>query len=685
MTGSARLLAKRASVLQRHAGLVPLLLSVIVVGAGTSGEEISKPCSQGLAFLQPLTKACAEAAPPGFLVRGTGEGRSACKRTRPLCRSSLLALYPPRVRYPGRSRTSCLLLLSALLIGAQLLPRHRLPAAFAALEPRHGTVAAAAQAVLLFPLAEGNFVAAAGVLLLTLLLGRKVEASMGTGAPLGAALLAGLCTVPAAWSWGVAPAGIWQVALLWAFLVLFTLTSKVMAIVAVVQDEPLKGCTTVGFWVNRWRLAKTLALAQFILAITLSPHAFGLGPFWEWTLLASVLAGLNPWVVWKLTVDKRKKKVNVKKEGDKVLDFAEGWLEDQEGKLDFLLQAADAAADFAASTKKGKEARGAQADKKLIGLAGSALQWFKGARKYARSKLNDGLNALASADDENLPVAMTAALAVMLFIVFLAVLHTPSLAEVLNCQSHRDHGGLGITWIAHAITSTLLLPSWLSLSSGLLLLVFAGRAVEVLGGEAAVASTFLLGGFSTSLICAAIGAAQPIGMAACSGITALLALALSWTFGPSLKLKHPRRSLTSFQEFRRSAARMDYNRALEAGLLAVFNVAWVAQSLPGRLHEPVLTSTSWLGGVLLRPARPVVTPHIGLWSAPHPESVPVIFVVILGAFLGATASTTLVMPAVGLTMKAFARLQNRFGRSKVPRTKAAPSKAVDRNTTADDE
>jgi len=76
-------------------------------------------------------------------------------------------------------------------------------------------------------------------------------------------------------------------------------------------------------------------------------------------------------------------------------------LEDQEGKLGMALAVADAVADVA-----GEKKEAAQDGKDAVKLAKDGLDWFRGARKVARDKLDDGLTALTGDGDEA-PVAPT--------------------------------------------------------------------------------------------------------------------------------------------------------------------------------------------------------------------------------------------------------------------------------------
>lgn len=561
-----------------------------------------------------------------------------------LPRHSLLALYPARVKYPPRAWTAFFLAVVFLIVLWQLLlPIGILPNLVTSKLPalRKGSLLATAQAIMCFPLQQGNgLLGVSSVFLLTLLLGRQVEACMGGRTLAGSYILAGVVTVAASRLFSTSSIGLWHVAALWAVFGMFTLTSRSLAVVALVNDEPSKGCTTVGFWVNRWRLVKILVIGHFMLALTLSPMGFGMAAEFEALLVAGTFATLIPWACWKKFVDGRKKKIDIRKEGKNALNFADGWLEEQEDRLDFTLKMAATAADVTENVPKQKTDKASGKDvKDILQFVDQGLQWFKGTRKFIREKLDDGLEALTSDSDENLPVAGTTCLIILQIAFFLAALYRGTLAP------HGRAAILGSAWLGQTALMALQLPSWLSLGGSLFLLVIVGRAVEVLGGSHALACGYFSGAVAAELLCRSQGAAWHLGIAAGGACFSLLVMALSWTAGPSIKIR--RENLTSFRKLRRSVGRVDWRRLVEAGLLVLFGLSWA--------HSLSLQSPNDVGPVdFLRRTLTRTAPA----SAAH--SLPSFAIVSCGGLAGAIASRTLILPLLGLAFKALRPVARRF-------------------------
>lgn len=365
------------------------------------------------------------------------------------------------------------------------------------------------------------------VLFLLLLLGRSVEQRLGgpfflTTYLLGL-LLASIATL------NLCPCNAFVVAT-GALLSLFVVTARILEITAVKHAEPLPGCSSITFWTNRWRLLLSLGIFQFFLVNLFSWRS------WHQLLLAAASA-LGPYVVWKRFVDDGRSKLDLKKGGDQILDTVEGWLGAQESQLDAALKVADTAADL---TGKEQESKG------FLGAMTDGLGAWRQLRQGARQRLDEGLDALASEEDENPPVTGTLSLTtLMLALTLLDVAHTKA-GRVLG----------GFLW-----------PDLPSLSCGIFLLLLLGRAIESRLGPSTLLLAYLFSSSAVLLLCRT----APLGLAPAAGLGALLLLGLS-----------PR--------WKRPKVKSLGTRGIEVLVLCYFMAVWAVHYFPNTVQLNSLRS-----------------------------------------------------------------------------------------------
>lgn len=699
-------------------------------------------------------------APQAFFAHRRGVLVQPARRHRvpPPPRRALLALYEPRTRYPNIPWTNVLVLLGlALLVASRcpaLPPLPALPtlptlppavvarlaswhgsaaallgawraAAVAAVPPRLAAVMAAAAALpaaaicalatvtpqsaafsaaaLRFP--DASFQAPATALLL-LLLGRHVETTLGGVCLASACVFAGGLTAAVA---GSSPGSV-PLAVLCAPVCLYVTTSKAGLVTSVKHGEPLKGCISVTFWVNRWRVFKLIVLVQFVLTVALAPLVVaGRGAEARGALAvaaAAAVAGATLAFRLRRAFVKEKEDIDIKKTGTELLDVADKFLQNQEDQIGMALKAAEVMTDLAGGSggEGGAEGRGEGGDKaraqargkgppsgltpedakQLVGFAQQGLNFFKGLRTAAREKLDDGLDALASDTDENPRVAATYALAGLSLAASLAISRNPALAAAVGLQG----GNIGsAALVARQLLATCFVhASWAQLSGAMLLLVVLGRAVEAQDGvgTSGLVVAYLAGGVSTGILAAAAsrGGLQswPVvpGLAAAGAVVGLLALSLRFTLAKTLTPQRPFRRLASRRELRRSLSRVDRNRVFEAFVLVYFVLAWLLASLPTDLPTPEgLQGAGW--GLASRRVEAV--------ASAAPVACPPCLLAVAGGLLGSAASGLLLFPLLGLACRLLKPVRVKWEKRQEAkrRAKEAVAKAAKENEGAKDD
>eukprot|EP00913_Durusdinium_trenchii_P006803 g6395.t1 len=266
----------------------------------------------------------------------------------------------------------------------------------------------------------------------------------------------------------------------------------------------------------QYKLLLSLGIFQFFLVNLFSWRS------WHQLLLAAASA-LGPYVVWKRFVDDGRSKLDLKKGGDQILDTVEGWLGAQESQLDAALKS-----------------------KGFLGAMTDGLGAWRQLRQGARQRLDEGLDALASEEDENPPVTGTLSLTtLMLALTLLDVAHTKA-GRVLG----------GFLW-----------PDLPSLSCGIFLLLLLGRAIESRLGPSTLLLAYLFSSSAVLLLCRT----APLGLAPAAGLGALLLLGLS-----------PR--------WKRPKVKSLGTRGIEVLVLCYFMAVWAVHYFPNTVQLNSLRS-----------------------------------------------------------------------------------------------
>lgn len=595
-------------------------------------------------------------------------------------RKAILSLYPSRVQYPPRPWTFVLIAILIASWGIQSVLTSHIPETVAdkLVEFRGPLLAAfgprAAAAYKAFAKSIGWTGSAAApsasaCLLLLLLLGRHVEGTVGSFVVIayvaGAMLqfpVAILCQTMAPATCMLATSSLADVGCahlsgLGAVFLLFAYTCNFVRVTSVLQGEPLSGCTTISFWVNRWRMFRVLAIGQFIALLLLAQgDGHAVQPFSVF-VIAAMLGGATAWAPWKFFVDRKKPKHDLKEEGTKVLDFVDGWVDQQEQTASLALQAAEAAASVVGTTKKKKEAEDM---KELVGMAKQGLAWFQGARKLVRDKLDEGLEALASDSDENPRIAATSILCFANVLAYLCATFYPSVGLALNLPETRGAGMVVHVACLRRAGAALVHNSVASLSAGVLLLVLAGRAIELECGTLCFGVGYLLCGALTGLCCNVLGVSAPMGLAAWGSLVGMMMLAFNATLSQAFHLRRPLETLKSWRKVRHSASKVDRGRLLEAALFVQFVLVWLRFVLPGSIAAPapVPRGAFWaVRGVAQQP------PHEVLWNR-LPSEIPLCAIAIFGGTLGASICCLLLFPLLGFISNGFRRIARLLPKSK---------------------
>eukprot|EP00929_Paragymnodinium_shiwhaense_P066342 TRINITY_DN33269_c0_g1_i4.p1 TRINITY_DN33269_c0_g1~~TRINITY_DN33269_c0_g1_i4.p1 ORF type:complete len:665 (+),score=133.97 TRINITY_DN33269_c0_g1_i4:89-2083(+) len=461
----------------------------------------------------------------------------------------------------------------------------------------------------------------AGGLLLCLLLGRQVEEALGGRAMMAtlalvvaSCLAAGSLASPGSLAQAVSPAtqtfGLIPAAFLMNLLWLMAATSKAFKVESVTPDKPLPGCATVAFWFNRWRLLKLVILGQFVAMMTQVSRQATLGMF----LFSSSLAPLV-FLGIRSVARRKKKEVDVKKMGDEMIDAGDKFLQEQEGKLDLALKAAEIVTDFTDTTapaagKDEKEKAGKDVDKKeLLGMARRGLDVFKGFRQQAKDTLSQKLVEFASEEDENPRVAATQLVMLISIIASLAACRLIAFLGVpAGGYLYRATAGSSAPFqvASQMVASVFVHGGWTpSLSGAALLLMAAGRAVEMRKevGSAGLIVAYLAGGIGVQVTALVLGAQPGVqGLGAIGAVAAVVLLAVFHSLAPQrLRPGAALRTLVSPRALLQVVVNVDWNRLLEAVLFLLFTATWALRCLPASLPG-VLLPGSLFSGVRQAPA-----------------------------------------------------------------------------------
>lgn len=206
--------------------------------------------------------------------------------------------------------------------------------------------------------------------------------------------------------------------------------------------------------------------------------------------------------------------------------------------------------------------------------------------------------------------------------------------------------GAGAALLHHSVTS---------LSAGILLLVLAGRAVEVEFGTLCFGVGYIACGALAGLCCSVLGVAAPTGLAAWGALVGMMALAFSATLLRSFHLRRPLETLKSWRKVRQSASNVDRGRLLEAAMFVQFVLVWLRFVLPGSITAPapVPRGLFWAGrGVAAQPLQEI------LWNR-LPQEIPLCAIALVGGTLGAGVCRLLlfsVLRFIGNGVRRIARL-----------------------------
>lgn len=501
-----------------------------------------------------------------------------------------MALYPAETRYPKTPWTTALLLMTVVVL---LSTRNVLVASGLSWLRLMAQKLGVSASILLAVQAGATFASASqftSTLLATMLLGRAVEVTMG-GPILFSAFVSAFLLAPiaACLAWKSALPGTSNSVSLFAFFLLFLATGRVVNVSSVQHAEPLPGCTSISLWLNRWRLFKSLLLGQFLRIVLCAPMPFR--QLRESLVLAAVVAAVH-WIVWKCFISDGSSKLDLKKQGDQVVDLVDGWLQSQESQVDAALKVADTATELVSSEK-------AEDSKGVLSFLSSGLQGFRSARQEARRRVDDSLKHLASDTDENPPVACTVTLVLFLFVS--QMIHQHGGTKLFQFVSYAPN----IAW-PQAMLSTFLLPDWKAFSCSSLLLLLFARPIELELGPSTLALLYVTGGLATNLLCHWGMLSAPPGLAALGSLWALVVMGMMITLKETVRFKKPGRTVRSFTALRQSAQRVDVARCLEAVVLLYFVISWAVHSFPGTLavvrsfrSRPPLLNISWMPGWLI--------------------------------------------------------------------------------------